>query len=57
MIKQNSLKIRIKFLKYQQIKHHRVHNNDHYHHKKRKKINQVKESSEQEITNYRMLNI
>ena len=57
MIEQNLLKIRIKLLKHQQTEHRRVHNNDHYHHKKHKKINQIKESSEQEITNYRTLNI
>ena len=57
MIAQDLLKTRIKLLKYQQIKHCRVHNNDHYRHKKRKKINRIKESSEQKITNYRTLNI
>ena len=39
IIKRNLLKIRIKFLKRQQIKHYRVHNDDHYYHKKCKKIN------------------
>ena len=57
IIERNLLKTRIKFLKHQQIKHRRVHNDDHYRHKKRKKINRMKESSEQEITNYRTLNI
>ena len=52
MIKRDLLKTRIKFLKYQQIKHHRVHNDDHYHHKKRKKINRIKKSNEQKIINY-----
>ena len=57
IVERNLLKIRIKFLKHQQTEHRRVHNNDHYRHKKRKKINRVKESGEQEITNYRTLNI
>ena len=57
MIERNLLKIRIKFLKHQQIEHCRVHNDDHYCHKKRKKINRMKKSGEQEITNYRTLNI
>ena len=57
IIERNLLKIRIKFLKHQQIEHRRVHNDDHYRHEKRKKINRVKELSEQEITNYRTLNI
>ena len=57
MIERNLLKIRIKFLKHQQIEHRRVHNNDHYRHEKCKKINQIKELSEQKITNYRALNI
>ena len=57
MIKRNLLKIRIKLLKHQQIEHCRVHNDNHYHHKKRKKINRIKESNEQKITNYRTLNI
>ena len=54
--KRNLLKIRIKFLK-QQFKYRRVHNDDHYRHKRRKKINRVKESSEQKIAIYRILNI
>ena len=57
IIKRNLLKIRIKFLKHQQIEHRRVHNDDHYRHKKRKKINRIKESNEQKIINYRALNI
>ena len=57
IVKRNLLKIRIKFLKYQQTEHRRVHNNDHYCHEKRKKINRMKELNEQEITNYRTLNI
>ena len=57
MIERNLLKIRIKFLKHQQIEHRRVHNDDHYYYKKRKKINRIKESSEQKIANYRVLNI
>ena len=57
MIEQDLLKTRIKFLKHQQTEHCRVHNDDHYHHKKRKKINRMKKSSEQEIANYRTLNI
>ena len=51
MIEQDLLKIRIKFLKHQQIKHCRVYNDNHYRHKKRKKINQIKKSDEQEIIN------
>ena len=54
--KRNLLKTRIKFLK-QQSEHRRMHNDDHYHHERRKKINRVKESNEQEITIYRVLNI
>ena len=46
IVKQNLLKIRIKFLKHQQIEHCRVHNDDHYHHKKRKKINRMKKLNE-----------
>ena len=57
MIKRNLLKIRIKFLKHQQIEHRRVHNNDYYYHEKCKKINRIKESDEQKIINYRTLNI
>ena len=57
MIKRNLLKIRIKFLKHQQIEYRRVHNDDHYRHEKRKKINRIKKSNEQKITNYRTLNI
>ena len=57
MIERNLLKTRIKFLKHQQIEHRRMHNDDHYHYKKRKKINRIKESSEQKIINYRALNI
>ena len=57
MIERDLLKIRIKFLKHQQIEHRRVHNDDHYRHKKRKKISRVKKSDEQEIANYRALNI
>ena len=57
IIKQNLLKTRIKFLEHQQTEHRRVHNDDHYHHEKRKKINRIKESGEQEIINYRTLNI
>ena len=57
MIKRNLLKTRIKLLKHQQIEHHHVHNDDHYRHEKRKKINWIKKSSEQKITNYRALNI
>ena len=57
MIERNLLKICIKFLKHQQIEYRRVHNNDHYCHEKRKKINQIKKSNEQKITNYRALNI
>ena len=52
MIKRNLLKTRIKLLEHQQIEHRRVHNDDHYRHEKRKKINRIKESGEQEITNY-----
>ena len=52
IIERNLLKIRIKFLKHQQIEHRCVHNNDHYRHKNCKKINQIKESNEQKITNY-----
>ena len=57
IIERNLLKIRIKFLKHQQIEHRHVHNDDHYHYKKRKKINRVKKLNEQEIANYRALNI
>ena len=57
IVERNLLKIRIKFLKHQQTEHHRVHNDDYYRHKKRKKTNRIKESSEQEITNYQALNI
>ena len=57
IIKRNLLKIRIKLLKHQQTEHRRVHNNDYYYHEKRKKINRIKKSDEQEITNYRTLNI
>ena len=57
MIEQNLLKIYIKFLKHQQIEHRRVHNDDHYYHKKCKKINRIKKSNEQKITNYQALNI
>ena len=57
IVEQNLLKIRIKLLKHQQIEHRHVHNDDHYRHEKRKKTNRVKESNEQEITNYRALNI
>ena len=57
IVERDLLKTRIKFIKHQQTEHRRVHNNDHYRHEKRKKINRVKESSEQEITNYRALNI
>ena len=57
IVERNLLKIRIKFLKHQQTEHRRVHNDDHYHHEKRKKINRIKKSSEQKITNYRTLNI
>ena len=57
MIERDLLKICIKFLKHQQIEYYRVHNDDHYCHEKRKKINRVKESGEQEIINYQMLNI
>ena len=57
IVEQNLLKIRIKLLKHQQIKHRRVHNDDHYCHEKRKKINQIKKLNEQRITNYRTLNI
>ena len=32
-----------------------MHNNDHYRDKKRKKTNRMKNSSEQQITNYRTL--
>ena len=57
IVERDLLKIRIKFLKYQQTEHRRVHNDDHYRHEKRKKTNRVKESGEQKITNYRALNI
>ena len=57
IVERNLLKTRIKLLKYQQIKHRRVHNDDHYRHKKRKKTNRMKKSDEQKITNYRTLNI
>ena len=57
IIEQNLLKTRIKLLKHQQTEHRRVHNNDYYCHKKRKKTSRIKKSDEQEIINYRMLNI
>ena len=57
MIKRDLLKTRIKLLKHQQTEHRRVHNDNHYRHERRKKTNRVKESDEQEVTNYRALNI
>ena len=57
IIERNLLKTRIKLLKHQQTEHRRVHNDDHYRHEKRKKINRIKESGEQKITNYQTLNI
>ena len=57
MIERNLIKTCIKLLKHQQIKHRRVHNDDHYRHERRKKINRIKESGEQKIINYQMLNI
>ena len=57
IVERDLLKTRIKFLEHQQTEHRRVHNDDHYRHERRKKINRVKELSEQKITNYRTLNI
>ena len=56
IIKRNLLKTRIKFLK-QQSEHRYVYNDDYYRHERHKKINRIKESSEQKIIIYRALNI